>query len=65
MIRHFVATLLCAILHRERLYKSLKKRVARDKNLRPCLPLKPQEKELKYFLKDNSIVIKLKATHYR
>ena len=24
-----------------------KKRVARDKNLRPCLPLKPQEKRLK------------------
>jgi len=26
--------------------------VARDKNLRPCLPLKPQEKMLKYFYKD-------------
>jgi hypothetical protein len=27
--------------------KESKKKLARDKNLRPCLPLKPQEKKLK------------------
>ena len=26
--------------------------MARDKNLRPCLPLKPQEKNYKYFCVD-------------
>jgi len=37
-----------------------KKRVARDKNLRPCLPLKPQEKRLKYYYKD---ILMLKKQH--
>jgi hypothetical protein len=33
--------------------------VARDENLRPCLPLKPQEKALKKILINITIKIKL------
>ncbi len=41
--------------------------MARDKNLRPCLPLKPQENSYEYFLKElaliNKVVIKMEAYH--
>ncbi|MBL0356370.1 MAG: hypothetical protein IPP72_05530 [Chitinophagaceae bacterium] len=37
--------------------------MARDKNLRPCLPLKPQEKKLGY-INTNKKIVKINTTDY-